>query len=1017
MSSIHKIDKEVARRIKEAAQENSKTLVLFRMELTEIPNEVFELHQLESLNLSDNYIRIIPDRIRELRNLKRLNLFGNPIKQVPDISGLELDWAAYHRCRKSLSRQNILGIQVKPQTESGQSIPLLSEILRMTNLRRLSVSIGQFASGSDFYKPEASIKDLIDGLDRFKSLEALHFFGIRFEELPPGIRSLTSLRTLNVHGTVLRRVPAWLSELKELATLAIGHSNIRALPETLGTLPRLQALWFPDSHFSEFPEVLFQIKELRELDLAQWHKQGKIKKIPASILDLTHLQTLRIGGHPIEEPPLEVVEQGLAAIKNYWRQQQESGVDYLCEAKLIIVGEAGAGKTSLAKKIRDRAYALKPQESSTEGIEVLRWNFPAAVRVNQAGKEELLQRNFRVNIWDFGGQEIYHATHQFFLTRRSLYVLVSDDRKEDIDFQYWLQVVALLSGHSPLLVVQNEKQDRQRDIDLGGLRARFPNLKEAYRTNLATNRGLDTLVKAIRHELERLPHIGSPLPKTWARVRDALEKDPRDYISLEEYLDICQRHGFTRQEDKLQLSGYLHDLGICLHFQDDPVLKSRVILKPRWGTDAVYRVLDDHSILDHRGRFGLRDLERIWSEDKYAPMRDELLRLMMKFQLCYQLPEREEFIAPQLLSAARPAYKWDDNKNLIVQYQYGFMPKGLITRFIVGSHHLIADQSLVWKSGVVIERDRVRGEVIEDYQGRKIVVRISGPDTRGLLAIVDDQLDRIHRSFPHLKYEKYLPCNCAVCRDSREPFLYPLTELQDFAKDGDSIQCRTSRKMVDAAHLLRDVLPSAVYSVEPRTGQKSFDLPQKEVPAEPARPREVYVSYAWTDESNALVDQLEAVCKEYGIALIRERNELRYKDSIRDFMSRMGQGKCIVVVLSKSYLESKSCMFELTEIADRGDLGNRVFPIVLADTNVYDADGRLDYIEYWEKKTNKLNARMKKVKGTNLQGIREELDLYEKIRATLARILEILGDMNALPPEQHRTTGFEELLRTLDAPE
>ncbi|WP_347242416.1 hypothetical protein [Nostoc sp. FACHB-888] len=29
-------------------------------------------------------------------------------------------------------------------------------------------------------------------------------------------------------------------------------------------------------------------------------------------------------------------------------------------------------------------------------------------------------REFRVNIWDFGGQEIYHATHQFFLTRRSL---------------------------------------------------------------------------------------------------------------------------------------------------------------------------------------------------------------------------------------------------------------------------------------------------------------------------------------------------------------------------------------------------------------------------------------------------------------------------------------------------------------------------------------------------------------------------------------------------------------------
>jgi internalin A len=56
-------------------------------------------------------------------------------------------------------------------------------------------------------------------------------------------------------------------------------------------------------------------------------------------------------------------------------------------------------------------------------------------------------------------------------------------------------------------------------------------------------------------------------------VRETLEKDTRNYISLDEYLSICQENGFDRLEDKLQLSGYLHDLGVCLHFQDDPLLK------------------------------------------------------------------------------------------------------------------------------------------------------------------------------------------------------------------------------------------------------------------------------------------------------------------------------------------------------------------------------------------------------------------------------------------------------------
>jgi GTPase SAR1 family protein len=39
-------------------------------------------------------------------------------------------------------------------------------------------------------------------------------------------------------------------------------------------------------------------------------------------------------------------------------------------------------------------------------------------------------KTFRVNIWDFGGQEIYHQTHQFFLSKRSLYL----DEILDSDF-------------------------------------------------------------------------------------------------------------------------------------------------------------------------------------------------------------------------------------------------------------------------------------------------------------------------------------------------------------------------------------------------------------------------------------------------------------------------------------------------------------------------------------------------------------------------------------------------------
>jgi hypothetical protein len=55
---------------------------------------------------------------------------------------------------------------------------------------------------------------------------------------------------------------------------------------------------------------------------------------------------------------------------------------------------------------------------------------PHGIRIKDwridTGDQEL-----RCNLWDFGGQDIMHATHQFFLSRRSLYVLVLDGRKDE----------------------------------------------------------------------------------------------------------------------------------------------------------------------------------------------------------------------------------------------------------------------------------------------------------------------------------------------------------------------------------------------------------------------------------------------------------------------------------------------------------------------------------------------------------------------------------------------------------
>lgn len=175
----------------------------------------------------------------------------------------------------------------------------------------------------------------------------------------------------------------------------------------------------------------------------------------------------------------------------------------------------------------------------------------------------------------------------------------------------------------------------------------------------------------------------------------------------------------------------------------------------------------------------------------------------------------------------------------------------------------------------------------------------------------------------------------------------------------------------------------------------------------------MFVSYAW--ESCAIVDRLQQALGGQGIRLIRDREEVRYKDSIRDFMRRIGQGKCVVVVISEKYLKSQNCMFEMVEVARAQGLRERIFPIVLSDAAIYKATGRIRYVQHWEDEIKTLDEALKTVRGDNLSKLQEDLNVYAEVRRLFDGIADTLRDMNALTPEQHEGSGFEELIRRIRA--
>ncbi|MEH2307296.1 COR domain-containing protein, partial [Nostoc sp.] len=819
---------------------------------------------------------------------------------------------------------------------------------------------------------------------------------------------LTNLQTLYLYNNQLSSLPPEFGKLTNLQTLYLYNNQLSSLPPEFGKLTNLQTLDLYNNQLSSLPREIRQLPNLRKLDL----RRNPVP-IPPEIL----------GTKDLRQDPGDVNE----ILDFYFQVQDPAETEPFYEAKFLIVGEGEAGKTSLAKKIADETYELQPDEESTEGIEVIRWHFTLP-----NGKD------FRVNIWDFGGQEIYHQTHQFFLSKRSLYALVADTRKENTDFYWWLKVVELLSDKSPVFIIKNEKQDRQCEIDGGQLRGEFENLKEILATNLADNRGLAEIKKAIQLYISNLDHVGTPLPKLWVRVRAALENDSRNYISVEEYFTLCRINNLTDRKDMLRLSSYLHDLGVCLHFQEDSTLKHYVILKPEWGTTAVYKVLDNQTVNQNLGCFTKDDLKDIWKSGEYADMRDELLQLMMRFKLCYEIRDRRDiYIAPQLLSIEKADYTWDDTNNLILRYTYTFMPKGILTRFIVETHPWIEEQKLVWKNGVVLNKDQTRAEIIENYNQREIKIRVAGNRKKELMAVITHELEKIHNSYERLQYQTLVPCNCEKCEGSQTLYSYPLNELHEFLDDGAYlIQCRKSRQMVNVRRLIDDVLfqsdrPDG--ELNPQVAQLQNELERKRDESLTHRLRdsnqeekpimdsqsamefekEIFISYAWGGESEQFVNQLDETLQAKGIKIIRDKRDLGYKGLIKAFMERIGRGKCAIAVISDKYLKSPNCMFELVQIAKNGEFYNRIFPIVLADAEIYKPVARLKYIKHWEEQIKELDEGMKGVNLANLQGFREEIDQYTEIRNTIAELTNLLKDMNTLTPDIHSESDFEELLNAI----
>jgi internalin A len=415
------------------------------------------------------------------------------------------------------------------------------------------------------------------------------------------------------------------------------------------------------------------------------------------------------------------------------------------------------------------------------------------------------QNDFTVNIWDFGGQVIYHATHQFFLTKRSVYIFVWEVRREEEElqgFSYWLNIIRLLSNNSPVIIVLNKIDERCKEINQAVYKTEFGIIVDFKKVSCKSGEGINDLLELIKKELLKLPHIGTIWPEVWTKIRVKLESDQRDYINHSEYLNICQEFGLNNDKADY-LSEFLHDLGVILHFQDDIILRNIVILKPEWGTNAVYRVLDAKGVQKNNGQFNIKDLDDIWGDSKYPREKfPELLQLMIKFELCFNLQGTQDYIIPELLSPKKPPCNWNNEQNLRFEYHYKFMPAGIISRFIVRQHQRI-EGNCYWKNGVILKYEGARALIESDTLQRKLIIRIGGIDKTGLLAIIRSEINSIHETLNHPEVQEMVPCICSQCIEAQKPFFFEYETLKRFvAKNRRTAPCNSSAEDISIEQLI-----------------------------------------------------------------------------------------------------------------------------------------------------------------------------------------------------------------------
>ncbi len=1005
---------QIARRlIAEEREKKTGFLDLGNLQLTEVPVELFELTHLRGLNIgtgyadehgeyresdngdrtSANVLRTLPSTLNELANLIALSLSDNP---VSDLSPLQSLTALQHLDCWNTSVTNLSPLSTLTALQilscSHTQVTDLSPLCSLTTLQHLSCS-------------DTQVSDLRP-LDSLTALQQLACSFTQVSDLRP-LQSLSALQHLRCWGTQVSDLRP-LQTLSALQRLDCSRTQVSNLSPLIGLL-NLGKLAANNLRLEDFPRQLLFQENLRKLIL----HETTIPGIPAEILSADYRSNC-----------LEDLRNHLVDVAH--------GSEEVHEAKLVVLGNGRVGKTQICRRLRGLPY--DDTMVSTHGITVTSEPWAGST------SGEVL------NIWDFGGQDIYHGAHTLFMKTSAVFLIAwhpdfEATGEQSLDGQwfrnyplsYWLDYVRTLGRKDcPVLIVQTrcdrpEQEVRRLPVDDAFLT--FPSLKPCW-YSAKTPRGQgalnDALHDAIHYLRERdgIVTIGIGRAavirqlETWRNEDQALPTEQRLHrtLSQEEFRNLCEQTGGVRSPESLL--AYLHNVGVV--FYQPHLFDNRIILDQSWALDAVYAVFDRQKTYPYiqslRGRFTQSLLAlSIWRD--YSDAEQQLfLSLMESCGIAFVHRKAEpklglpmEYLAPDLLPdkdavADQLTGRWNDqeeSQQLI--YDYPFLHTGLMRALLCDIGSRSKEAGVYWKYGAWLYetstgcRALIEQQIQDDRRGR-IVLTVQGLRHQGLVRWLRERIEQRNRLFGH-------------------PELTPT--VGDLSKDLPlPVHPDARRHVASKSDELASTSTAARMAQEPTFGKppESFF---------PSREPLVFISYAWGDDTPAgqqrakVVDDLCAALGQHGITVRRDRDEMRPGDLIREFMDRLAEGDFVLLVISDKYLRSEYCMYELFKIyrhcADNPvRFLKKVIPIILPDSKLDDMGDRLDRATYWVNLEKNLESRIKnETTAVGTEFVRKFRLIGDFARNTSDMLEHLVDKLQPRDFDRQAQEGFKEIVQQI----